>query len=547
MTQVAPDSGRRARRDLQSDHLQGAPTGYHDQGQPAAAWGAQPEAAVHDPARGRHASGFGQNFAGVVGWTLLGSLVPGTGLIAAGRRGLGGVVLVITALFASAALTYAVIGDPKTLGLSLIGKPDMLLYLAIAMVALVLAWAAIVIATHFALRRHSTLSTIQRVLCAALVTSLIGLVAVPTARAGSYALITRDTINAVFNTSDNTQATGVRPKSTKADPWADVARVNVLLLGSDAGADRTGIRPDTIILASIDTHTGDAVLFSLPRNMQRVPFPPGSKMEKQYPYGFQCTNAQGVNSECLLNALWSFGEQHWKEYYPNEVDKFHAGLRATEDAVYQLTGLQIDQFAMLNLRGFMQFVDALGGLTLNVKDKIPVGGHGNIGDRDYKAPTSWITPGNHKLLNGYESLWFARARQFTSDFARMQRQRCVIGAVVGQSDPAKMALAFPDIARAAKDNIITDIPLHDLPAWVDLSMRVKKAHVRSLPFTDAVINTVHPDINKIRSLVKDALTPPPTTSPSVAPSASPSKKPGTGTGTGTGTNAAQAQDVTQVC
>ena len=116
----------------------------------------------------------------------------------------------------------------------------------------------------------------------------------------------------------------------------------------------------------------------------------------------------------------------------------------------------------------------------------------------------------------------------------MRRQRCVIGAVVEQADPVKMAVAFPKIAKAAKNNLSTDIPQEDLEAWVTLSLRVQDANVRSLAFTDRVVpDRTNPDYESIRELVDDALepvakpTPEPDASgaPSDSPSSSPSSKP----------------------
>ena len=78
------------------------------------------------------------------------------------------------------------------------------------------------------------------------------------------------------------------PNSAMADPWAGTPRVNVLLLGSDAGADRTGVRTDSMMVASINTRTGDTVLFGLPRNLQNVPFPEHDPLHKLFPQGFNC-------------------------------------------------------------------------------------------------------------------------------------------------------------------------------------------------------------------------------------------------------------------
>ena len=89
---------------------------------------------------------------------------------------------------------------------------------------------------------------------------------------------------------------------TPQDPWADKPRLNILLLGGDADPNRIGTRTDTVILASIDTETGDTTLFSLPRNTGRMPFPDDSPLHDYYPYGF--TNGDGSNPEYFLNAMY---------------------------------------------------------------------------------------------------------------------------------------------------------------------------------------------------------------------------------------------------
>jgi anionic cell wall polymer biosynthesis LytR-Cps2A-Psr (LCP) family protein len=136
----------------------------------------------------------------------------------------------------------------------------------------------------------------------------------------------------------------------------------------------------------------------------------------------------------------------------------------------------------------------------------------------------------------------------------MARQRCVIGAVVEQTDPVQLVKAYPGLARAAGDNITTDISSKDLDAWVDLAMKIKSAEVRSLPFTDKVISSYsHPDYKEIRSLVKSSLrsgkstpeaTPTPGT-PSTGPSAEAKPKPGKSTPPKI--DPTKAQNVEDVC
>jgi hypothetical protein len=120
--------------------------------------------------------------------------------------------------------------------------------------------------------------------------------------------------------------------------------------------------------------------------------------------------------------------------------------------------------------------------------------------------------------------------------------------VTREADPKAVALNFDKIARAAKDNISTDISVRDLNAWVTLALRVKAAHVRSLALTDSVINTVDPDIRKIHRVVRRALTPTDTATPTPAPTPtatagrSPTPKPSPSQEDGS-----QPVDVNQVC
>jgi len=164
------------------------------------------------------------------------------------------------------------------------------------------------------------------------------------------------------------------------------------------------------------------------------------------------------------------------------------------------------------------------------------------------ATTGWLNPGRRRL-DGYQALWFARSRWSTSDYDRMRRQRCVIGAVSQEADPVTLARNFPAIARSAQRNIQTDIGLAQLQAWVQLGQRVQHAAVRSLPFTDQVIDTVHPDFNRVHALVQQALESPATTVArrSTPPTAAATASPGRRGRTGTAAVAPAAEDVRAVC
>jgi LCP family protein required for cell wall assembly len=461
---------------------------------------------------------------------------------------LGGLVLGGCVLATLAGVGLLLFGDP--IGLvshEVLAHPERLTYVAAGIAALGLLWALLVIGTHASLRRFAELTGGQRALSLLLVSTLVLGGLGSALYSGKQVLLGRDTLDAIF--AGSPLSNKIKRPNTSGnvkDPWAGTPRINVLLIGSDAGADRTGLRTDSLIVASIDTKTGETVLLSIPRNLEHVPFPAGSQQAVDYPEGFACPE-----HACMINALWQFGVEHKDQYYRGEKNP---GLKATVTGVEQTLGLTVDQYAMVDLRGFMQFVDAIGGLTINVPRKIPVGGHRDPATGIQTGVTSYI-PAGRQLLDGYQSLWFARSRSDSDDFERMRRQRCVIGAVTQQSDPQTVALHLPAIMQAAKDNIRTSIPVSDIDAWVTLTLRVKKAHVRSLPFTDAVINSGNPDFVKIHELVQTALTAPvPTAKPTVSASPSPSasatgkhttRKPSASPSVATDPN--EAVDVNAVC
>jgi polyisoprenyl-teichoic acid--peptidoglycan teichoic acid transferase len=502
VTQLAPGSSRRSGQgSTHPSTYQGLHPEGHHVGQGVAR-------------RGRHATSLGQGFSWMVGWSILGTLVPGSGLLAAGRRALGLTVLGVALCAVSALAMLSFLTDPVRLALGFAVDQNKLLLLVGLITLAALLVVIVVITTHFSLREVTRLTTLQRALSTALVVGLVAIVLLPAAKLSSYAMIQRDLVSSVF-ASGPRDAGAARPNVAKADPWAGTPRVNVLLLGSDAGADRIGVRTDTMIVASINTKTGDTVLFSLPRNLERVPFAEGTPGAQAWPNGYSCSD-----HSCLLNAVWTWAEGS-PNYYPKSKYS-DPGLSALEDAIHGVTGLKIDYYAMLNLQGFAAFVNALGGITVNVKQRLPIGGNA-----ENPNPSGWIEVGDHQHLDGYQALWFARSRFTTDDYDRMRRQRCVIGAIVGQAQPAKLATAFPALATAAKNNISTSIQQGDLSAWVDLTMRVKKGHsVRSLPFTPKVTGgSQNPDFFKIKQLVQDALVPP----PAVASTPTPSATAGTGT------------------
>ncbi|HWI42786.1 MAG TPA: LCP family protein [Nocardioides sp.] len=263
-------------------------------------------------------------------------------------------------------------------------------------------------------------------------------------------------------------------------------RYNILLLGGDSGADRWGLRPDSMTIASVDAETGRSVMIGLPRNMEHFPFRTGSPMARQFPHGFDCDG-------CYLNGVKTWAEDHTQLFKDTETP----GIDATISAIEGITGLEINYWAMVNMAGFRRLVDAFGGVTLDVRQRIPVGG---LGD----DVTGYIEPGRRKL-NGHDALWFARSREGSDDYSRMARQKCVMTALLSQVSPKQALTHFQEIAQASSAMIETDIPGGALNDFAELAMRARSQKIASVSLVPPRINTAHPDIAEIRSMVSAAI------------------------------------------
>ena len=272
-------------------------------------------------------------------------------------------------------------------------------------------------------------------------------------------------------------------------------RYNIMLLGSDAGRDRFGVRPDSISVVSIEAATGRAVTIGIPRNLQRVPFSAGSPLRSVYPNGWSC----GV--ECLINAIYKDTMDHHQDLYPNAVKQgSNPGIEATRDAVEGVTGLKIQSYVQIDMSEFARLIDALGGVDIVVKQDLPIGGQRDDASDAYE----WLRASDKpQHLDGYHALWYGRSRHGTSDYDRMARQQQIQQAILKQMDPANVLGRFEQIASASKQLVMTDIPVGMLSSYVDLASKAKKLGIKTLGLVPK--NGFEPDVpdyNKIHDAVR---------------------------------------------
>ena len=428
---------------------------------------------------------------------VLGFLLPGSAQVLAGNKRFGrfglGVTFtaVVAALAALAGLLFA-----RSATLSLFTNSIFLFVLQWLVLGLGLVWLALGIDTlrltkivrvkrnwRVPIAMLSVLLTVVPVAGAAWASSLIG--------------TGRGAIGSIF-----VGAPSVKPVD---------GRYNILLLGTDAGSDREGIRPDSISLVTIDAKTGQSAIIGLPRELIEMPFPDESPMAALHPYGLSVgPNAfgewGGCFTTCYLNAVYTEVEDFPEIYgglYPDAVSRGSSpGIEATKDAVQGATGLDPQFYVLLNMDAFANIIDALGGVTVTVPEPLPIGGGIDEYTGELVNVDEWIEPGEQHL-DGFHAQWFARSRygSVNGDYDRMQRQRDLQAAILAQMNPANVLLRFQEIAQAGSQLVKTDIPESMLGRFVDLAGKARAHTPVNVELVPPDVNPEAPEYDVIRELV----------------------------------------------
>jgi LCP family protein required for cell wall assembly len=207
--------------------------------------------------------------------------------------------------------------------------------------------------------------------------------------------------------------------------------INVLLLGTDERPDEGApMRTDTIILMTLDPASQTAGMLSLPRDLW-VPIP-------------------GFNITTKINTAYGMGE---RSNYPG------GGEQLVMDTVGSFVGQPVPYFVRVNFNGFVDLVNLIGGIDVNVAktihdDKYPTD--------DYGVETFHMDAGPQHL-DGEMALKYARTRNVDDDYGRSRRQQEVLRAVFEKVRSAEMIPTLlanaPRLLYTLGNSVATNIPL----------------------------------------------------------------------------------------
>lgn len=194
--------------------------------------------------------------------------------------------------------------------------------------------------------------------------------------------------------------------------------------------------------------------------------------------------------------------------YNDKITHAHAfgGVPAVIDTVEGMLDIPIDYYVKLNFNAFIDVVDALDGIEVEVPYA--------LSEKDSKDRNHAINlkPGMQNL-NGEQALALARTRHYDSDFERGKRQQEILKAIITKATSVKGFTKYADVIQAVGDNMSTDLSFSEMKSFFDYAAAGSGLSIESvnLEGADNYINGVYyfqvsdTSLNETKQLLKTHL------------------------------------------
>ncbi|MEN8242996.1 MAG: LCP family protein, partial [Chloroflexota bacterium] len=162
-------------------------------------------------------------------------------------------------------------------------------------------------------------------------------------------------------------------------------------------------------------------------------------------------------------------------YYPG------LGPALVKDTLLYNLGVEIDRYILVDFGGFEEIVDTLGGVDLPVACAYTDWRLKNP-SLDPEDEDNWqlhTVPSGIVHMDGEYALWYARARQKSSDFDRNKRQQDMLRAIFGQALRLEMVSNLPGLYSQLSESVVTDFTLVDTLNLGPFISTLSSAQVRS--------------------------------------------------------------------
>lgn len=186
-------------------------------------------------------------------------------------------------------------------------------------------------------------------------------------------------------------------------------QTNILLLGSGGEGHEGGFLTDSIIIATLNFDTNGVSMISIPRDVH-------------VRYSIEGSSRKGKINRIFMEAM-----EYWKYRLDTVEEQFSASQQSLQYKIEEILGDEIHYTVYIDFEGFVQVVDLLGGIEVNVEKRIY--------DDQYPGPNhtyrTFILPAGEQLLSGETALKYVRSRHGNAggDFGRSYRQKKALVAV----------------------------------------------------------------------------------------------------------------------
>ena len=241
-------------------------------------------------------------------------------------------------------------------------------------------------------------------------------------------------------------------------------RVNILLAGYQGSASDEGPLTDSIMVVSLDTQNNTAFTISIPRDL----------WVKVSGMGHEKINAANTNTGF------------------NQAGYFSGGMGQLQQVVEQKMGIPINYYALIDYTAFEDAVNAVGGITVNIRSTDPRGLYDPNVDKAHGGPLKLRN--GPVTLNGLSALALALARGDSyysygfpqSDINRTQHQRQMLIALEQKATTTGVLsnpITISKLVNTLGDNVTTNLTLPDVLRAAQLARKVNAANVQSYGLT----------------------------------------------------------------
>lgn len=234
-----------------------------------------------------------------------------------------------------------------------------------------------------------------------------------------------------------------REKSDLREEYVDPKfdNVTVLIMGIDENEKRKEryddpVRTDALILASLNKDDKSVKLLSIPRDSY--------------------VHIPALGYEDKINHAHAFG-----------------GTYGTIETVENLLDIPVDYYVKLNFHAFVDIIDAIGGVEVDVPYEF------KESNSDDKRDSIHLFPGQ-QILNGEEALAFARTRKKDNDVERGKRQLEIIDAVINKATSVTSLFKYDDIIDAVGNNMSTNMTFTEMKSFISYATEGSKLNVERL-------------------------------------------------------------------